>query len=106
MKKKRVYTLETKLKAIEMREHGIPVANIQEILNIKSESQIYTWWYWYRDGEYHRLTQPIGKQYSLGHGPEGTTPEETLKNRNEILKHQVKLLKKYFEMERMWYQNF
>lgn len=106
MSKKRVYTLETKLEAIKLKDEGVPVKEIQEILNIKSESQIYTWWYWFRDEEHHRLVQPIGKQYSFGHGPQGTTPEETLKNTNEILKHQVKLLKKYFKKERMWYQKF
>lgn len=106
MSKNRVYTLETKLEAIKLKQEGAPVKEIQETLNIKSESQVYFWWYWFRDGEHHRLTQPQGKQYSYGHGPEGSTPEDTLKNSNEILKQQVKLLKKYFKMERKWYQKF
>lgn len=93
MRKNRVYTLETKLEAIRLKQDGVPVKEIQKILDIRSESQVYFWWYWYRDGDHHRLTQPQGKQYSYGHGPEGTTPEETMKNRNEILQHQVKLLK-------------
>ena len=100
MRKNRVYTLETKLEAIRLKQDGVPVKEIQKILDIRSESQVYFWWYWYRDGDHHRLTQPQGKQYSYGHGPEGTTPEETMKNRNEILQHQVKLLKKYFAKER------
>ena len=29
---------------------------IQETLNIKSESQVYFWWYWFE----YRLTQPQG----------------------------------------------
>lgn len=33
------YPLEVKMKAIEMRQDGIPVKTIQEALNIKSESQ-------------------------------------------------------------------
>ena len=47
MSKKRVYSLETKLEEIKLKEEGVPVKEIQEILNIKSESQIYTWWYWF-----------------------------------------------------------
>lgn len=106
MRKNRVYTLETKLEAIKLKNEGVPVKEIQKLLNIRSESQIYFWWYWYRDGEHHRLTQPIGKQYSYGHGPKGSTPEEIMKIRNRILQQQVKLLKKYFAKERKWYQKF
>ena len=80
MSKNRVYTLETKLEAIKLKQEGVPVKEIQETLNIKSESQVYFWWYWFRDGEHHRLTQPQGKQYL--YGPEGSTLEETLKNSN------------------------
>lgn len=39
------YPLEIETKAIEMKQDGIPVKVIQESLNIKSESQVYTWWY-------------------------------------------------------------
>lgn len=106
MSKKRIYTLEVKLEAIKLREEGYSVKEIQKLLDIKSESQIYTWWYWYRDGEHHRLSQPIGKQYSYGLGPEGTTTEESLKIRNEILENQVKILKKYKKMERKWYEKY
>lgn len=106
MSKKRVYPLEVKLEAIKLREEGFSVKEIQKLLNIKSESQIYTWWYWHRDGELHRLSQPIGKQYSYGLGPEGTTVEESLMIRNEILENQVKILKKYKKMERKWYEKF
>lgn len=45
--------------------------------------------YIYRDGEHHRLSQPIGKQYSNGLGTEAS-----LMIRNEILDQQVKILKK------------
>ena len=106
MSKKRVYPLEVELEAIKLREEGFSVKEIQKLLNIKSESQIYTWWYWHRDGEHHRLSQPIGKQYSHGLGPEGTTVEESLMIRNEILENQVKILKKYKKMERKWYEKF
>lgn len=106
MDKKKVYSIETKLEAIRLKEEGVPVLEIVEILGIKNRSQVYTWWYWYKNGDHNRLYQPIGKQYSYGHGPEGSTPKETMKIRNEILQHQVKLLKKYFAKERKWYQKF
>lgn len=106
MSKKRVYPLEVKLEAIKLREEGYSVKEIQKLLNIKSESQIYTWWYWHRDGELHRISQPIGKQYSYGLGPEGTTVEESLMIRNEILENQVKILKKYKKKERKWCEKF
>ena len=106
MSKNRVYPLEVKLEAIKLREEGFSVKEIQKLLNIKSESQIHTWWCWHRDGELHRLSQPIGKQYSYGLGPEGTTVEESLMIRNEILENQVKILKKYKKMERKWCEKF
>ncbi|WP_342621570.1 helix-turn-helix domain-containing protein [Erysipelothrix sp. P66] len=104
--KKSVYPLEVKLEAIRLRQEGYSVKEIQKLLNIKSESQVYTWGYWYRDGEHHRLSQPIGKQYSNGLGPEGSTTEESLMIRNEILEQQVKILKKYKKMERKWYAKY
>lgn len=105
-KKNTFYSLETKLEAIKLKEEGYSVKEIQELLNIKSKSQVYTWWYWHRDGETHRLSQPIGKQYSYGHGPEESTPEENLIRRNEILENQVKVLKKYKKMERKWFAKY
>ena len=48
------YTREIKLKAVEMKIAGIPVKKIMKDLNFKSESQVYTWYYWHRDGEFHR----------------------------------------------------
>lgn len=104
--KNRVYTLETKMEAIRLKNEGHSVKEIQQLLDIKSESQVYTWWYWYRDGCIERLSQPIGKQYTYGKGPVGKTTEETLLLQNKILKRQVQLLKKYEKMERMWYQNY
>ena len=95
-----IYTLEVKLEAIKLREEGYSVKEIQKLLDIKSESQIYTWWYWYRDGHLHRLEQPVGKQYTFGHGPAGTTREEVLFNQNKALKAHNDILKKYMQLER------
>lgn len=98
------YSIEVKMKAIKMKQDGFPVSEIQKTLGIKNESQVYTWWYWYRDGELHRLEQPAGKQYSYGYGPEGSTREEVLLNQNKSLKAQLKILKKYKQLEREWFQ--
>lgn len=100
------YPAELKLEAVKLREEGYSVKEIQELLNIKSESQVYTWWYWYKNGEIDRFKQPIGKQYSYGHGPKGNTPEESLEIRNNILENQVRILKKYRKMERKWYKKY
>lgn len=38
-------------------------------LNVKSESQGYTWYYWHRYRESYHFDQSIGKQYTYGHRP-------------------------------------
>jgi transposase len=101
MSKNKFYSKDIKLKAVEMKLSGVPIREIMEQLDIKSESQIYTWYYWHRDGEFHRFEQPIGKQYTFGHGPispEITSNEERIKQ----LEMQVEILKKYRDLERRW----
>src|SRR5690554_2395636 len=101
MSKNKIYSKDIKLKAVEMKLSGVPIREIMEQLDIKSESQIYTWYYWHRDGEFHRFEQPIGKQYTFGHGPispEITSNEERIKQ----LEMQVEILKKYRDLERRW----
>lgn len=101
MSKNKFYSKDIKLKAVEMKISGVPIQDIMEQLDIKSESQIYTWYYWHRDGEFHRFVQPIGKQYTFGHGP--SEPEVTsADDRIKQLEMQVEILKKYRELERRW----
>jgi len=59
------YPVEVKMKAIEMRLAGIPVKQVLEELNIRNHSQLKTWMKWYRNGELHRLEQPVGKHIHL-----------------------------------------
>ena len=106
MSKKRVYSLELKMEAIMLREEGWSYKSIVEKLDITNQSQPKQWWYWYKEGRFDRLSQPIGKQYCFGHGPEGRTTEETLIIRNRILEKQVELLKKYSKKEREWYKKY
>ncbi|APC55203.2 hypothetical protein BMT03_02795 [Enterococcus faecalis] len=63
-------------------------------LGIKNKTQIETWWRWYRNGENHRLVQPVGKQYAYGKGPEILSNEQQLRNENNYLKMQNEGLKK------------
>ncbi len=106
LKKKRVYSLELKVKAVHLREQGLSYSAIANELDITNRSQVKQWWDWYKAGELNRLSQPIGKQYSYGHGPEGKTPEETLSIKNVILENHVMLLKKYLKKDKEWYQKY
>ncbi len=99
------YPKEIKMKAIEMRLAGIPVKEVMEQLNIRNKTQLKTWMRWCRNGEMHRLEQPVGKQYSYGKGSEVTSEVEMLKLENRYLKQQLDVLKKYKELERRWKQN-
>ncbi|MBE0344046.1 hypothetical protein E4V51_29265 [Paenibacillus sp. 28ISP30-2] len=94
------YPVQVKMKAIEMRLAGIPVKEVMEQLNIRNKTQVDTWMRWYRKGEWNRLEQPVGKQYSYGKGPEYTSELEKVKAENRFLKQQLDLLKKYRERER------
>ena len=99
------YPKEIKMKAIEMRLAGVPVKEVMEQLNIRNKTQLKTWMRWYRNGELHRLEQPVGKQYSHGKGTEIPSEIEMLKLENRYLKQQLDVLKKYKELERRWNQN-
>ncbi|OMP65653.1 transposase [Domibacillus epiphyticus] len=98
------YPAEVKMKAVEMRLAGAPVKEVMEQLNIRNDTQLKTWLRWYKNGEFHRFEQPVGKQYSYRKGPEYR--DETAKLQAEIryLKQQIEVLKKYKELERKWYR--
>ncbi|NEU63467.1 helix-turn-helix domain-containing protein [Paenibacillus sp. ALJ109b] len=98
------YPVELKMKAIEMRLAEVPVKEVMDKLGIRNKTQLETWMRWYRNGELHRLEQPVGKQYSYGKGPEHTTELEKIKAENRFLKQQLNLLKKYKELEKRWKQ--
>lgn len=98
------YPEEVKLKAIEMRLAGVPVKEVMEELNIRNYTQLKTWMRWYRNGELHRLAQPVGKQYAFGKGPEYESETARLQAENRFLRQQVEVLKKYAELERKWRQ--
>jgi len=96
------YPVEIKMKAIEMRLQGVPMKVVLEELNIRNDSQVETWMKWYRNGELHRLEQPVGKQYSYGKGVEYSSELEKLRAEIRFLKQQLDVLKKFKAWERRW----
>ncbi len=103
--KKRFYTEEVKREVIEMKlSKKYTNKQLMDKFGIRNESQIKTWMRWYRQGEEHRLSQPIGKQYSFGKGPEELSEIEQLKRKVKHLEIKNDILKKYQEIERSWHQ--
>ncbi|MFB0832365.1 hypothetical protein ACEU2D_22555 [Brevibacillus laterosporus] len=54
-------------KAIELRLAGVPVKEVMEKLHIRNYAQLQVRMKWYREGELHRLEQPVLYQ-SYGYG--------------------------------------
>ncbi|MFB5088422.1 IS3 family transposase [Psychrobacillus sp. PGGUH221] len=89
------YPIEVKMKAIEMRLAKVPVREVMEKLNIRNKAQLKRWMQWYRNGEIHRLYQPVGKQYAFGKGSKYESETAKLQAENRYLKQQIEVLKKY-----------
>ena len=47
-----------------MKLQGYTTKQVMQELNIKNETQVETWFRWYKNGETHRFHQLVGKQYS------------------------------------------
>ncbi|KIL44260.1 hypothetical protein [Jeotgalibacillus soli] len=71
-----------------------------EKYGIINKTQIDTWIRWFRSNEIHRFDQPIGKQYSYGHGPEYASESEKKDRQNAHLKMENEILKKYLELSK------
>lgn len=96
---KNVYSSETKWAVVKDKMSGqLTTKEIMEKYEIKNRSQIETWMRWYRSNEIHRFDQPIGKQYSFGHGPEFASESEKKDRQNSHLKMENEILKKYLKM--------
>lgn len=96
---KNVYSSETKWAVVKDKMNGqLTTKEIMEKHGIKNASQIKTWMKWYRENEIYRFDQPIGKQYSYGHGPEFTSDAEKKDHQISHLKMENEILKKYMEM--------
>lgn len=98
------YPAETKWKVVKMKEDGYTNREIMETLGIQNVTQIKTWMSWYRSGQTHRFSQPVGKQYSFGKGPSDLTENELKDLQIRQLKAKVAVLEKFVEISRGWGQ--
>lgn len=95
------YSSEIKWAVVKDKLSGeLTTKEIMEKYNIKNKTQIETWLRWYRNGEIYRFDQPIGKQYSYGHGPEFKTEEDKRNTKLEHLSMENEILKKYMEIKK------
>ena len=91
MAKKRVaYSVDTKNKAVEMKLQGYTTKQVMQELNIKNETQVKTWFRWYKNGENPRFHQQIGKQYPY---------EKGMAELSEIGQLKLELRRKEVELE-------
>lgn len=100
---KNVYTSEIKWAVvIDKLACKMTIKEIMKKYGIKNRSQVETWVRWYKKGEIYRFDQPIGKQYSFGHGPEFASEDERISNQVTHLKMENEILKKYLAMKKEW----
>lgn len=98
---KNMYSSEVKWAVVKDKLSGkLTTREIMEKYNIKNKSQVTTWMRWYRNNEVYRFDQPIGKQYTFGHGPVFTSKDEKRDQQISSLKMENEILKKYMEIEK------
>ncbi len=101
MGKKTVYTKEIKWAVVRDKLEGkLTTREIMNKYKIKNKTQIETWMRWYKNGELYRFDQPIGKQYTFGHGPDSLSKDERISNQLTHLKMENEILKKYIAMRK------
>ncbi|MFP3723548.1 IS3 family transposase [Niallia circulans] len=94
---KNIYSSEVKWAVVKDKMSGqFTNQEIMQKYGIKNVSQIKTWMKWYRENQVHRFDQPIGKQYSYGHGPDNSSDEEKKERQMNHLKQENEILKKVF----------
>lgn len=97
---KNVYSSEVKWAVVKDKLSGeLTTKEIMEKHGIKNRSQIETWMRWYRSNELYRFDQPIGKQYTYGHGPDSASEDDKKERQMSHLKMENEILKKYMEIE-------
>lgn len=94
------YSSEVKWAVVKEKLAGnLTTREIMEKYGIKNNSQIKTWMKWYRNNEIYRFDQPIGKQYTYGHGPEGQAESEKIDRKIAHLEMENEILKKFMTIE-------
>lgn len=105
MGKNRFYPEKVKREVIRLRmEEHVSYQELMKQFGIKNKSQIQTWVRWFKQGEYHRLAQPPGKQYTFGKGPEEGTEVEELRKKLAYYEMKEDVMGKATALERRWYQ--
>jgi len=100
---KNVYSSKVKWAVVKDKLAGnLSTKEIMEKYDIRNKSQVETWMRWYKKGEIYRFDQPIGKQYTFGHGPEFTSEDDLKNNQITHLKMENEILKKYLELTKEW----
>lgn len=98
---KNVYSSEIKWAVVKAKMSGeLTTAEIMEKYGIKNKSQISVWMKWYQQGDIYRFDQPIGKQYTYGHGPADQSEDDRKNRQIEHLKIENDILKKYMEIKK------
>ncbi len=101
------YPEEIKREVIRLKLLGeLSNKEIMDRYGIKNVSQIKTWLKWFREGEEHRLAQPIGKQYTFGKGPEDDSELGRLRKKVKYYEMRDEMLGKYREIERKWFRKY
>ncbi|MDW2887182.1 IS3 family transposase [Exiguobacterium artemiae] len=92
---KNVYSSEVKWAVVKEKLSGeLTTKEIMEKYGIKNKSQVETWMRWYRSNELYRFDQPIGKQYTYGHGPDSASEDDKRERQMSHLKMENEILKK------------
>ncbi|MGX8179035.1 IS3 family transposase [Exiguobacterium artemiae] len=92
---KNVYSSEVKWAVVKEKLSGeLTTKEIMEKYGIKNKSQVETWMRWYRSNELYRFDQPIGKQYTYGHGPDSASEDDKRERQISHLKMENEILKK------------
>lgn len=102
--KRVTYSVETKMKAVEMKLAGYSTYDIMDTLNIKNKTQVKVWFKWYKNGETHRFYREVGKPNKNGNKRNELSEIDQLKLDNKRKDAELEILKKYKELERKWYQ--
>lgn len=93
---KNIYSSELKWKVVKEKLTGtLTTREIMERYGIKNKSQVETWIRWYKNNEIYRFDQPIGKQYTYGHGPDGQSDSDKINRKIAHLEMENEILKKF-----------
>ncbi|PTH37992.1 IS3 family transposase [Staphylococcus agnetis] len=92
--KRVTYSVETKMKAVEMKLAGYSTYDIMDTLNIKNKTQVKVWFKWYKNGETHRFYREVGKPNKNGNKRNELSEIDQLKLDNKRKDAELEIFKK------------